>query len=162
MTTPILEMKNITKEFPGVKALNNDTLRYDGANLVTLLTHMSRNGLEFAPSLPGEEPAYQQLFHMMRDLYVAVGEDQVVRAVRHRLVRGAGVDDDPPGGPRADQRVQGGPDGRPGRAGPAAAGLPPVVAVALGGVGAPPAAAFSARAARRAARSSARRRRATR
>jgi hypothetical protein len=60
----------------GVKALQNDSLRYDGSNLVSLLTHMSRNGLEFAPSLPGEEPAYQQLFHMMRDLYVAVGEDQ--------------------------------------------------------------------------------------
>jgi len=25
MTTPILEMRNITKEFPGVKALNNVT-----------------------------------------------------------------------------------------------------------------------------------------
>ncbi len=61
----------------GVKALNNDSLRYEGSNLVSLLTHMSRNGLEFAPALPGEEPAYQQLFHMMRDLYVAVGEDQV-------------------------------------------------------------------------------------
>ena len=27
MNTPILEMKNITKEFPGVKALNNVSFR---------------------------------------------------------------------------------------------------------------------------------------
>lgn len=60
----------------GVKALNNDSLRFDGKNLIALLTHMSRNGLEFAPALPGEEPAYQQIFHMMRDLYVAVGDEQ--------------------------------------------------------------------------------------
>lgn len=36
---------------------------------------MSPNGLEFAPALPGEEAAYHQVFHMMRDLFVTVVDD---------------------------------------------------------------------------------------
>lgn len=59
----------------GPKALKDDSLRFGGNNMIALLTHMSRNGLEFAPALPGEEPAYHQVFHMMRDLLVAVAED---------------------------------------------------------------------------------------
>jgi hypothetical protein len=59
----------------GVKALNDDSMRFEGKNLIALLTHMSRNGLEFAPALPGEEAAYHQVYHMMRDLFVAVVDD---------------------------------------------------------------------------------------
>ncbi len=59
----------------GPKALKDDALKFEGKNAVALLTHMSRNGLEFAPSLPGEEPAYHRVFHMLRDLYVTVAED---------------------------------------------------------------------------------------
>lgn len=59
----------------GVKALKDDSMRFQGNNLIALLTHMSRNGLEFAPALPGEEAAYHQVFHMMRDVFVAVVDD---------------------------------------------------------------------------------------
>jgi hypothetical protein len=59
----------------GAKALNDDSMKFEGDNLVALLTHMSRNGLEFAPAQPGDEPAYHQVFHMMRDVFVAVSDD---------------------------------------------------------------------------------------
>jgi hypothetical protein len=59
----------------GPKAAKDDSLKFTGDNLIALLTHMSRNGLEFAPSQPGEESAYHRVFHMMRDLYVAVADD---------------------------------------------------------------------------------------
>jgi hypothetical protein len=59
----------------GLKAVNDDSQKFQGSNLIALLTHMSRNGLEFAPSLPGEESAYHRVFHMMRDLYVTVAEE---------------------------------------------------------------------------------------
>lgn len=59
----------------GPKALKDDSLRFEGNNLVGLLTHMSRNGLEFAAPMPGDEPAYHQVFHMMRDLYVTVADE---------------------------------------------------------------------------------------
>ena len=60
----------------GIRYADNQSLRFDGNNFVALLTHMSRNGLEFAPALPGEEAAYHQMFHLMRDLYVAVQEQK--------------------------------------------------------------------------------------
>ena len=50
----------------GPTAVKDDSLKFKGDNLVALLTHMSRSGLEFAPSQPGEEAAYHRLFHMMR------------------------------------------------------------------------------------------------
>jgi hypothetical protein len=59
----------------GSKFADQDSLRFSGNNLLLLLTHMSRNGLEFAPALPGEEAAYHQVFHMLRDTYVAVNDD---------------------------------------------------------------------------------------
>lgn len=52
------------------------TLKFTGNNLVELLTYMSRNGLLFAPAQPGEESSYQQIFHMLRDLYVTVATDE--------------------------------------------------------------------------------------
>lgn len=58
----------------GARALE-DNLQFRGNQLIALLTHMSRNGLEFAPALPGDEAAYRMLFHMMRDVYVAVADD---------------------------------------------------------------------------------------
>jgi hypothetical protein len=66
----------------GPKALRDDGLKFEGKNVVALLTHMSRNGLEFAPSLPGEEAAYHQVFHMLRDLYVTVAEDDQAKAAK--------------------------------------------------------------------------------
>lgn len=47
----------------------------DGQHLVGLLTYMARSGVDFAPALPGDEPAYHKVFAMMRDLYVLVADD---------------------------------------------------------------------------------------
>ncbi len=47
----------------------------DGANLVSLLCFMNRNGVEFAPSSPGGEFAYHNLFVLMRGLYLTVAEE---------------------------------------------------------------------------------------
>lgn len=60
----------------GPKAIQNDSLRFEGKNLIALLTHMSRNGLEFAEPVSGDEAAYHRVFHMMRDLYVTVADDE--------------------------------------------------------------------------------------
>lgn len=46
-----------------------------GSDLISLLKYLSRNGLEFAPAKPGDEPAYHQLFHQMRDLYINVADE---------------------------------------------------------------------------------------
>ena len=46
-----------------------------GGNLVELLTFMSRNGLDFAPSKPKDAPAYHQTFAMMRDLYINIADE---------------------------------------------------------------------------------------
>ena len=46
----------------------------DGDHLVSLLTFMNRNGVEFAPAKPGSEFAYHNLFVMMRSLYLTVAE----------------------------------------------------------------------------------------
>lgn len=51
------------------------SLKFEGDNLVALLTYMSRSGLDFAPAEPGDEQAYHRLFAMMRDIYVIVAEN---------------------------------------------------------------------------------------
>src|SRR5439155_515949 len=51
-----------------------ENLRFVGDNLVALLTHMSRNGLDFAPAKPGDEATYHTVFRMMRDLYITVAD----------------------------------------------------------------------------------------
>jgi len=48
--------------------------RFQGDNVIQLLTYMSRNGLDFAPATPGGEFAYHDLFKMMRDIYVTVAD----------------------------------------------------------------------------------------
>jgi hypothetical protein len=53
----------------------SDSLRFNGDNVVALLTHMSRNGLDFAPAQPGDEPAYHTVFRMMRDIYITVADN---------------------------------------------------------------------------------------
>jgi hypothetical protein len=45
-----------------------------GKTLMSLLTYMARNGVEFAPATPGDEYAYHSVFAMMRDLYVTVAD----------------------------------------------------------------------------------------
>ena len=44
-------------------------LARDGDHLVALLTFMARNGLDFGKPSPGNEQVYEQVFHMMRDLF---------------------------------------------------------------------------------------------
>jgi len=53
----------------------NGGLKFGGKNLIDILTHMSRNGLQFAGAKPGEEAAYHTVFRMMRDLYLTVADD---------------------------------------------------------------------------------------
>jgi len=48
--------------------------KVDGKNVIALLTFMNRNGLKFAPAKPGDEWAYQQLFVMMRSVYLNVAD----------------------------------------------------------------------------------------
>ncbi len=64
------------------------SLKFDGDNVLALLTFMSRNGLDFAPSEPGEEAAYHELFKSMRDLYgtVAEADDAIKPPERNRTV----------------------------------------------------------------------------
>ncbi|MFK7778320.1 MAG: hypothetical protein QM501_09375 [Gimesia sp.] len=47
----------------------------EGSNLIALLRYLSRNGLEFSAAKPGDEPAYHQLYKLMRDLYVNVADE---------------------------------------------------------------------------------------
>ncbi|MCM2372744.1 hypothetical protein [Aporhodopirellula aestuarii] len=47
----------------------------DGDHLVSLLCFMNRNGVEFAPSNPGSEFAYHNMFVLMRGLYLTVAEE---------------------------------------------------------------------------------------
>jgi hypothetical protein len=57
--------------------------KLEGEDLLSLLTYMTRNGLEFAPAQPGDEQVYHTVYAMMRDLYVAVAdEDDSVQPVR--------------------------------------------------------------------------------
>ena len=67
------EIRRMEKLGPGRSG--PETLVYQGSELPELLAHMVRNGLEFAPAKTGDEQAYQQVFHMLRDLYVAFESD---------------------------------------------------------------------------------------
>lgn len=68
------EVRRLHKLGPG-QTVPQD-LAYKGTELPELLAHMVRNGLEFAPAKPGDEPAYNQVFHMLRDLYAAFEADR--------------------------------------------------------------------------------------
>jgi len=46
-----------------------------GEHVVSLLTFMNRNGIEFASARPGEEYAYNNLYVMMRALYLTVADE---------------------------------------------------------------------------------------
>ena len=46
-----------------------------GEHVIALLTFMNRNGIQFAPAKPGSEFAYQNLFVMLRAVYLTVAED---------------------------------------------------------------------------------------
>lgn len=48
--------------------------RFEGDDLIALLSHMSRNGLKFAPARKGDEFAYHSTFQLMRDLYLTVSD----------------------------------------------------------------------------------------
>ena len=65
----------------------NGKLRFqpdrDGDDLISLLRFMWRNGLVFASATPDDEPAYQRVFAMMRDLYANVADSDT------------GIQDDP-------------------------------------------------------------------
>ncbi len=67
------EIRRMEKLGPG-KA-GTQTLVFQGSELPELLAHMVRNGLEFAPAQPGDEQAYENVFLMLRDLYVAFEAD---------------------------------------------------------------------------------------
>lgn len=59
----------------------------DGSDIMGLLAYMNRNGLQFAPAQPGDEPAYHSIFRMMRDIYVTVSDfDQALQ--KNRTQRG--------------------------------------------------------------------------
>jgi hypothetical protein len=47
----------------------------DGGDLISLLTFMVQNGLEFAPAKPGDEEAYHRVHRMMRDVYTLVADE---------------------------------------------------------------------------------------
>ena len=47
----------------------------DGADLLSLLTFMAQNGLEFAPAKKGNEGSYNHVFRMMRDVYALVADE---------------------------------------------------------------------------------------
>jgi len=76
----LLVHRGFVNRLRSLQSLPDQSVRYvparDGAHLVGLMTHMTRNGLTFAPAQPGDEPAYLQVFRMMRDLYKAT-EPQV-------------------------------------------------------------------------------------
>lgn len=62
-----------------------------GQDLVSLLTYMARNGLEFAPATPGNEATYHAVFAMMRDLYGDVAEQDA--GIKVEADGGRGGDD---------------------------------------------------------------------
>ena len=51
-------------------------LRFQGKTLLTLVQHMYRNGLEFAPPEPGGEGVYHTLFQNLRALYISMGQER--------------------------------------------------------------------------------------
>lgn len=56
MTTPILEMRNITKEFPGVKALNNVTFSVQPGEIHCLVGENSAGKSTLMKVLSGVYP----------------------------------------------------------------------------------------------------------
>jgi hypothetical protein len=78
------EVRRLERLGPG--GASPEGLAYHGDQLPEMLAHMVRNGLEFAPAKPGDEPAYQRVFHMLRDLYVAVETDADVPEASTRAV----------------------------------------------------------------------------
>jgi len=80
----LAEIRRLEKLGPGQSPTRS--LAFQGNDLMQLLTHMVRNGLEFAPAKPGDEPAYQQVFHMLRDLYAAAEADAEVPEVTTNAV----------------------------------------------------------------------------
>ena len=67
-----LEKSGDSRPFRGQSGYDPNS---DGDHLVSLLCFMNRNGVEFAPSAPGSEFAYHNLFVMMRGLYLTVAEE---------------------------------------------------------------------------------------
>jgi hypothetical protein len=67
------EIRRLQKVGRSESATSN--LGFQGDNATDLLVHMVRTGLDFAPAKPGDEAAYQKVFHMLRDLYVAAEAD---------------------------------------------------------------------------------------
>ncbi len=67
------EVRRLQKVGPGQTAARD--LSFKGSDLTELLTHMVRNGMQFAPPKPGDEPVYTQMFGMLRDLYLATEAD---------------------------------------------------------------------------------------
>jgi len=68
-----LEMSRLQELGPQTET--EESLRFDGDNLIALVEHMSRHGLEFAPAHAGEEAAYDKVFSVMRDLYLKVNDE---------------------------------------------------------------------------------------
>lgn len=82
------EVRRLHRVGPHLAAASD--LAFKGDDMTELLTHMVRNGLEFAPAKPGDETAYQQAFHMLRDLYVAIETDAIdAQAEKEKLAREA-------------------------------------------------------------------------
>jgi len=52
-------------------------VEFQGKNLIALVAHMSRNGLEFAPAHQGDEPAYHKTFEIMKELYLTMADDDL-------------------------------------------------------------------------------------
>ena len=69
------------QELGGDAALDDST-RFDGDNLVALVSHMSRHGLEFAPARQGDESAYHETFYIMRDLYLTSADNNDADAAK--------------------------------------------------------------------------------
>ncbi len=64
------------QELQGKSGLDRGA-NFDGNDLIALVTHMSRNGLEFAPTRDGDEHAYHTTFQIMRDLYLTMADDDL-------------------------------------------------------------------------------------
>jgi hypothetical protein len=69
----VLRMQN-TGDVGAIRVQQGYVPDRDGDDLIGLLTYMTRNGIQFAPASPGNEPAYHTVFTMMRDLYVTVAD----------------------------------------------------------------------------------------
>ncbi|MEM6473817.1 MAG: hypothetical protein AAF802_29950, partial [Planctomycetota bacterium] len=67
-----LQKSGDIRPFRGQSGYDPDS---DGDHLISLLCFMNRNGVEFAPANPGNEFAYQNLFVLMRGLYLTIAEE---------------------------------------------------------------------------------------